>query len=135
MDVMLTKASGLECSEAPIPDSPPSQRAALRSTASLRWSPRFAIRPDGLRAASPFQRRACAGCSPSRQEFRQFRIVRRLLLLPELALECAPVPRTNPYFCFRSSRRMASSASMTSSRWTRALLKLSFRLNCLVGGR
>src|SRR5439155_12867893 len=39
------------------------------------------------------------------------------------------------YFAFFRSFRMASSASIISSRDARALLKLSFRLNALVGGR
>ena len=48
---------------------------------------------------------------------------------------CAPEPGAGFYFCLRSSRRIPSSASMISSRWTRALPKLSLRLNCLEGGR
>ena len=40
-----------------------------------------------------------------------------------------------PYFARRSSLRIDSSASMTSSRETRLLAKLNFRLNALVGGR
>jgi hypothetical protein len=39
------------------------------------------------------------------------------------------------YFVFRRSLIIASSASMISSREARLLLKLSFRLNALVGGR
>jgi hypothetical protein len=39
------------------------------------------------------------------------------------------------YFCFFRSRTIASSASMISSRVARLLLKLSLRLNALVGGR
>jgi hypothetical protein len=51
------------------------------------------------------------------------------------AQEAVGAPTRRSYFCFRRSFRMASSASMTSSRLTRALAKFSFRLNALVGGR
>ena len=48
----------------------------------------------------------------------------------------APALSTQPkaYFAFLSSRRICSSASITSSRETRLRAKLSFKLNCLVGG-
>ncbi len=39
------------------------------------------------------------------------------------------------YLALRSSRRICSSASITSSRVTRLRAKLSFRLNSFVGGR
>ena len=54
------------------------------------------------------------------------------------AMRCAePLPAAPEqcYLVFRSSRRICSSASITSSRDTRLRAKLSFRLNCLVGGR
>jgi hypothetical protein len=43
--------------------------------------------------------------------------------------------RAGGYLVLRRSRRMPSSASMISSREARLLLKLSFRLKALVGGR
>ena len=45
------------------------------------------------------------------------------------------MPSAEAHLAFRRSRRIASSASITSSREARLLLKLSFRLNALVGGR
>lgn len=48
----------------------------------------------------------------------------------------AGVRRREPdYFALRRSRRICSSASITSSRVTRLRAKLSFRLNCLFDGR
>ena len=44
-------------------------------------------------------------------------------------------PSSSSYLLLRRSRRMASSASMISSRDARLLLKLSFRLKAFVGGR
>src|SRR5262245_61971264 len=51
-------------------------------------------------------------------------------------LSSAATGVTDPwrYFAFLNSRRICSSASMTSSRETRLRAKLSFRLNSLVGG-
>jgi hypothetical protein len=59
-------------------------------------------------------------------------VFRGFLVLVFRAFVFSCVPN---YFAFRSSRMMSSSASMTSSFVARPLLKLSFRLNALVGGR
>src|SRR5207249_1408505 len=44
-------------------------------------------------------------------------------------------PQWTPYLLLRRSRRIVSSASTTSSRDARRLLKLNFRLKALLGGR